>query len=189
MCGSGLVDAVAQLLSLGIIDETGRLLDEDEARGLDLPPAIFERFATLDGGARAFRIAMPGETAVLEGINLTQRDIRELQNAKAAIAAGIKTLVSKARLKASDIGRVYLAGGFGNYLRVRSAFDIGLIPREFEGRVTPAGNAAGAGASMALLSTRAAERLAEISGRIKYIELSASAEFTNEYIDCMTFEQ
>ncbi|MCL2057435.1 MAG: ASKHA domain-containing protein [Oscillospiraceae bacterium] len=186
ICGSGLVDAVAQMLRHKIIDETGRLLEADEAEDEGAPRALCDRLVTLGDGARAFMLAPAGDMQI--GIYITQRDVREIQNAKAAIAAGIQTLLKKAGLGAGDIGRLYLAGGFGNYIRVQSALDIGLILRDFEGRITPAGNAAGAGASAALLSTEAVGRLTEMSRKVKYIELSASPDFTNAYIECMTFE-
>jgi len=176
------------MLLNGIIDETGRLVDADEAEDAGAPPEIAGRIVTLEDGARAFALIPEGETSVPGGINITQRDIRELQNAKAAIAAGIRTLLAKAGIGAGDVSRVYLAGGFGNYINARSALDIGLIPRAFEGRIVPAGNAAGAGAVRALLSERAASRLTAMSRKVRYIELSASAEFTQAYVDCMMFE-
>jgi uncharacterized 2Fe-2S/4Fe-4S cluster protein (DUF4445 family) len=188
ICGSGLVDIVAQLLKYGVIDETGRLSDADEAGDRGVPGALCGRLVELEDGTRVFRLISAGESRVPEGIYITQRDIRELQNAKAAIAAGVMTLLSKSGLTAGDIDKVYLAGGFGNYIKVRSALDIGLVMREFEGRIMPAGNAAGAGASSALLSGQAASRLMQMSEKMRYIELSSSAEFTGAYIDCMTFE-
>ena len=188
ICGSGLVDAISQLIKYGIIDETGRLLGGEEAADAGTPQPLAERLVVLEGEGRAFRLVSAGEKPENSDIYITQRDVRELQNAKAAIAAGIKTLLSKAGLNAGDVREVYLAGGFGNYIKARSALDIGLIPREFDGRITPSGNAAGAGAVCALLSADATARMTELSGKIDYIELSASAEFTNAYIDCMMFE-
>ena len=228
ICGSGVVDAVSQMLKCGLIDETGRLIDADEAEDEGLHPELCGRLVTLGDGARAFCLIPPKESqkdseasenntaqknstalkdsaelkdsarvygekggeniALTEGIHITQRDIREIQNAKAAIAAGIKTLLLKSGLGAGDISGVYLAGGFGNYIRVSSALNIGLIPNEFDGRILPSGNAAGAGAVCALLSGQAAGRMDALSSKIRYIELSASPEFTQEYIDCMMFE-
>ena len=188
ICGSGLVDLVAQLLRIGIIDETGRLVEPDEAADCGVPEALCDRLVTIGERARAFKLISSDDAMSTKDIYITQRDARELQNAKAAIAAGIRTLLAKAGLAAKDIGRVFLAGGFGSYINVSSALDIGLIMREFEGRVTPAGNAAGAGAVKALLSGKAADRLTDMSQKMRYVELSASAEFTQAYIDCMTFE-
>ena len=188
ICGSGLVDAIAQLLKLGIIDETGRLLDADEAADEGSPSALCDRLVKLDGGARAFMLIPATDASAHAGIYISQRDIRELQNAKAAIAAGAMTLLSKAGLSAGDVSHVYLAGGFGNYINVKSAVEIGLVMRELEDRIIPAGNAAGAGVSSALLSGQAVGRLLAMSDKTRYIELSASAEFTQNYVDCMIFE-
>ena len=188
ICGSGLVDLIACLLRSGIIDETGRLLDCDEAEENGVPGPLCDRLVARDGGARVFRLVSADGVSAFKDIDITQRDIRELQNAKAAIAAGIKTLLAKAGFVADDIGSVFLAGGFGNYISVQSALDIGLIMREFDGRIVPAGNAAGAGAVGALLSDRSLERLTDMAEKTKYVELSASAEFTTAYVDCMIFE-
>jgi uncharacterized 2Fe-2S/4Fe-4S cluster protein (DUF4445 family) len=176
------------MLKLGIIDETGRMTDADEAEDMGLPLPLRERLVAHGDGSRAFMLIPGDRSQTGEDIYITQRDVREVQNAKAAVAAGIITLLSKAGLRADDVGRVYLAGGFGNYIRVQSALDIGLLLPEFKGRVIPAGNAAGAGAVWAMLSERSASRLLSISQKMRYIELSASPEFTNAYVDCMCFE-
>ena len=189
ICGSGLVDAVAQMLKYGVVDETGRLLDAYEAEEAGAPAALLNRFIELSDGGRAFMLLPAGASAAPDGVYITPRDVRELQNAKAAIAAGVRTLLSAAGLGAGDVGCVYLAGGFGNYIRVQSALDIGLIMDEFDGRITPAGNAAGAGAVAALLSDGAAARMLKMSRMARYVELSSSPAFTDAYIDCMTFEK
>jgi uncharacterized 2Fe-2S/4Fe-4S cluster protein (DUF4445 family) len=169
------------MLEHGIIDETGRILDYDECA--DVNAELVERLTELDG-MKAFRLA-GRETD--EDIVITQKDIRELQNAKAAIAAGISTLVKKAGAALGDIRKVYLAGGFGNYINVDSAVKIGLIPAELRDRVEPVGNAAGEGAAEGLLSGDMISLAVEISRSIEYIELSASAEFVDEYVSNMFF--
>ena len=181
ICGSGVVDAIAVMLEHGIIDETGRILDYDECA--DVPAELVERLTELDG-MKAFRLAGRNND---EDIVITQKDIRELQNAKAAIAAGISTLVKKAGAAPDDIRKVFLAGGFGNYINVDSAVKIGLIPAELRDRVEPVGNAAGEGAAEGLLSGDMISLAVEISRGIEYIELSASAEFVDEYISNMFF--
>ena len=181
ICGSGVVDAIAVMLEHGIIDETGRILDYDECA--DVPTELIERLTELDG-MKAFRLAGRNND---EDIVITQKDIRELQNAKAAIAAGISTLVKKAGAAPDDIRKVFLAGGFGNYINVDSAVKIGLIPAELRDRVEPVGNAAGEGAAEGLLSGDMIRMAVEISRGIEYIELSASAEFVDEYISNMFF--
>ncbi len=175
ICGSGIVDAVAMMLENDIIDETGRFYDEDE---LDVSEKLAERFHELDN-MKAFRIT--------DEISVTQKDIREIQNAKAALAAGITTLIKKYGIKVSDVSNIYLAGGFGNYINVSSAIKIGLLPAVAEDKIIASGNTAGAGASMCLLSNSYIELAGKIKKRVEYIELTTDPGFTNEYIDNMIF--
>jgi uncharacterized 2Fe-2S/4Fe-4S cluster protein (DUF4445 family) len=146
--------------------------------------------ADADSAAGSDRIAADaGSAAAGTYIALTQKDIRELQNAKAAIAAGINVLIAEAGITARDIGRVFLAGGFGSFIDKKSAVELGLIPRLLSGRIESVGNAAGAGAVEALLSKRALGEAQRLKRRIRYIELSALPKFMYEYIQCMGFEQ
>ena len=173
ICGSGLVDAVAQMLAAGILDETGRL-DEDE-----IPEVYEERLFESEGGL-AFRLA--GEVYVC------QKDIREVQLAKAAIAAGIQILLDKAGADLDDVQALYLAGGFGNFIDRESACRIGLLPQALFDRIQPIGNGAGAGAKRLTLERGALQRAARIGERAEYIELSASADFQELFADNMLFE-
>ncbi|MBN1624655.1 MAG: DUF4445 domain-containing protein [Clostridia bacterium] len=175
ICGSGIVDAVAMMLENDIIDETGRFYDEDE---LEVSEKLMERIHELDN-MKAFRIT--------KGISVTQKDIREIQNAKAALAAGITTLIKKYGINVNDISNIYLAGGFGNYINISSAIKIGLLPRVPEAKIIASGNTAGAGASMCLLSYTYIELAEKIKKRVEYIELTTDPGFTNEYIDNMIF--
>ncbi|HHW48019.1 MAG TPA: DUF4445 domain-containing protein [Clostridiaceae bacterium] len=185
ICGSGLVDVVAGMLDSEIIDETGRIVTDDEAESL--PEGLRERIKDIDG-LRAFVLSKGNENASGMDIAITQKDVRELQNAKAAIAAGIKILIKHAGIKVEDIDKVYLAGGFGNYISIESAVKIGLIPKALKDKVESIGNAAGAGAVEGLLSRDMLMMTEEIKNRMKYIELSAIPEFVNEYVECMIFE-
>lgn len=184
ICGSGIIDAIYRLVQAGIIDETGRLLDEDEEE--ELEGSLRQRLADIDG-SRSFVIASEGERGVISSIAITQRDIRELQNAKAAIAAGIDTLLKLSGKEHKDVERVYLAGGFGSKINVESAVGIGLLPQQLRGRVEAIGNAAGTGASEGLLSADILKLSRSIKNRIKYIELSSSAYFTERYVENMMF--
>jgi len=175
ICGSGIVDGVAQLLQNDVIEETGRFYDDDE---IITSPELAERIFEFEG-MKAFKLT--------DEICITQKDVREIQNAKAAIAAGISTLIKKYHIKAIDVKRIYLAGGFGNYINIESAMAIGLLPRLDPKNVIASGNTAGAGACMCLLSHKYIEFANEIKKRIEYIELSADPGFTNEYIDNMIF--
>ena len=178
ICGTGIVDGVAQMLDIGIIDETGRIDDEWEPKSPEMS-GILENIAVIDKMS-AF---------IIEGdIAITQKDIRELQNAKAAIAAGINVLVKQSGISFSDIKNVYLAGGFGTYINIDSALKIGLIPSELRGRIQAVGNAAGQGAIEGLVSLDCVSQANSISKKIKYVELSSSKDFNDFYIDCMMFE-
>ena len=185
ICGSGIVDSIAAMLSVGLIDETGRLADEDEAEKLE--EGLRNRLVELEG-KRAFQLVPAEESSNAADIAITQKDIRELQNAKAAIAAGIRTLVKYAGISFDKIDNVYLAGGFGSFMDIESAIGIGLLPAELRGRIKSIGNAAGSGAVEALLSNEMLKMTESIKARIKHVELSGSAEFTEEYVECMMFE-
>lgn len=178
ICGTGIVDGIAQLLEVGIIDETGRLDDEWEPSTSEQSP-LAENIVEVDK-MNAFRIS--GDIAI------TQKDIRELQNAKGAIAAGINVLVKESGISFSDIKNVYLAGGFGTYINVDSALKIGLIPLELRGKIQSVGNAAGQGAIEGLLSLKCLSDTEIIGKKIKYIELSSSKDFNDYYMNCMMFE-
>ncbi len=169
ICGSGLVDAIAEMLDMGYIDEMGGM-DEDELGEL----------AAEDEGRPALRLT--------DGIVITQRDVREVQLAKAAIAAGIKTLMAERGCDYGDIGALYLAGGFGNYIDRERASRIGLLPRELLERMQPVGNAAGAGAQKMLLDGAQLERADAIARSMRYLELSARPEFQDLFVDGMCFE-
>ncbi len=180
ICGSGIVDAVAEMRTVGIVNERGRFNPDPST----LPSAIQERLTEISG-QKAFLLANKDES--LNGIEIavTQKDVRELQNAKAAIAAGIHILSSVSGIRLDRVERVYLAGGFGSYIDVDNAMKIGLLPKELEGRIEAVGNAAGSGAVESLLSREALFEKQAIKERIEYIELSYTKEFLAEYMNCM----
>jgi uncharacterized 2Fe-2S/4Fe-4S cluster protein (DUF4445 family) len=128
------------------------------------------------------------EFKITDNVILTQKDIREVQNAKAAIAAGLKILVKRSGYKYSEIDKLYLAGGFGTVMNVESSTGIGLIPAELKDKVIPAGNTSLAGTSMLLLDKANIETIDSIRKMTQYIELSQDNEFTEEYVDNMFFE-
>lgn len=176
ICGSGLVDAVAGMLREGIVDETGRI-DEDEA------PDTYARFLFDVDGKPALSLDGRFES----GVFLCQKDLREVQLAKAAIAAGVSVLMERIGATFADIDRLYLAGGFGNYIDRDSAMAIGLLPKELAGRIQPVGNAAGAGARRMLVSRDASERAEAIRRRAGYVELSNCPEFQDLFVENMMF--
>lgn len=186
ICGTGIVDALAQLLEVGIVDETGRIDTGWKAHDPALA-ALAGRITPVDG-INAFVLYSEKETLTGRDIAVTQKDIRELQNAKAAIAAGIHVLVREAGISFEAIRNVYLAGGFGSYINIESALKIGLLPEALRGKIVTVGNAAGQGAIEVLLSKACLHTAENISKNIKYVELSASKTFNEFYIECMMFE-
>jgi uncharacterized 2Fe-2S/4Fe-4S cluster protein (DUF4445 family) len=182
ICGSGLVDAIACMLDTGIIDETGRI----EAINSSVSPELRSRIIEINNQP-AFVLLNGNETASGDPIFITQKDVREVQNAKAAIAAGINILTVKTAININDIKHVYLAGGFGSFLRINSALRIGLIPKELSGKISAVGNAAGAGAIRAMLSKEEYITGCETAKRIQYIELSSEPLFVDSYTDNMFF--
>ena len=183
LCGSGIVDTIAQMLETGIIDETGRIDKEND----QINEALKERITTVDG-MNAFMLSGSGESESGTDIAITQKDIRELQNAKAAIAAGIKVLAKYGGIELAQIDRVFLAGGFGSYINIESALRIGLIPIELKGKIESIGNAAGAGAIEGLVSSKMLKKAVDLKNKINYVELSSRPDFVAEYVECMMFD-
>lgn len=236
ICGSGLIETLAELRRVGAVDASGRLLTaaEAEAAGLEemadwLEDAVPEGAALpLPGGGEADSAddakagsapgaaagagragahapvltapAAPAEGPIvwLDGgrtVYLTQGDIRRLQLAKAAIAAGVRTLLRRAGIRAEELARVELAGGFGSSLSPGAACAIGLLPPALAlpgagpdpARVRAVGNAAGEGAALALLRADARAALCALAARCQYIELATDPEFQQAYLEEMHF--
>jgi uncharacterized 2Fe-2S/4Fe-4S cluster protein (DUF4445 family) len=187
LCGSGLVDAVASLIGVGLLDRSGRFVAEQEAAAL--VPALAGRLTTL-GAERVFVLHWLGEPGdVARSIYLSQRDVRELQFAKAAIATGWSILLEEAGLAAGDIKQVLLAGSFGSYLAPANAIRLGLVPRLPAARVVSAGNVAGEGAKMALLSVRERAGALALQEEVRYVELSDRADFNDAFVDQLQFPE
>lgn len=129
------------------------------------------------------------ELLLRDGIALAPRDIRAVQLAKAAIAAGIETLMEAANVTADEIETLYIAGGFGSHLNVRSAARIGLIPAELAGKVRILGNAALTGASMLLLDQNRLDEIRAIKERSKHVNLGGNPAFNEHYMDQMFFPE
>jgi uncharacterized 2Fe-2S/4Fe-4S cluster protein (DUF4445 family) len=188
LCGSGLIDAAAELLRHGIVTPQGRLLTPDQ-----LPPGVSAELADrviLHDGQVSFLLAAKGETADGRPIALTQRDLRELQLATGAIRAGIVILLRRAGLEPSDLDRVLIGGGFGNFIRRSNAQQIGLLPCKIEHhRIRYMGNTSLAGARLAALSRRAREMAEGLARRTEHVDLSCDAEFHCEFAEAMIFPE
>ena len=130
-----------------------------------------------------------GDYTLCENVVLTQKDVREVQLAKAAIRAGIELMAKHLDVKIGDIEQVLLAGAFGNYLDPASACRIGMIPPELVDRIQPIGNAAGEGAKLCSLSGGEFSYAAKLAEETEFLELAALPEFQDCYVDCLTFEE
>jgi uncharacterized 2Fe-2S/4Fe-4S cluster protein (DUF4445 family) len=185
LCGSGLVDAVASLISAGLLDRSGRFVPEDQAAAT--APGLAARLTSL-GNERVFVLHWLDEPGDVEhSIFLTQRDVRELQFAKAAIASGWQVLLEEAGLAQADVQQVLLAGSFGSYLSPASAIKLGLVPKLPVLRIVSAGNVAGEGAKMALLSVRERAAALALLEEVRYVELSDHADFNDRFIGQLEF--
>ncbi|GAF69343.1 unnamed protein product, partial [marine sediment metagenome] len=184
ICGSGLIDAVAVMLDLGVIGKSGRFTDPKIAEE-KLPPAIAKRLIEKDGQP-GFVLAYDEESNK-PAVTLTQKDIREVQLAKAAVRAGIKMLQKKTGIGDADIEQILLAGAFGNYIRRKNAIRIGLLPDIEHSRIRYVGNAACTGAQMTLLSTHWRKESKKLAGSIEYTEIARDLDFAELYTDSMSF--
>ncbi len=187
LCGTALIDLVAELLRVGCIESTGRLLPPDELPS-SMPEAIKRRVREGEKGVE-FLLIPREETQIGADIVLTQRDIRELQLAKGAIAAGAAILMKEFGVKAEDLDHILLAGAFGNFIRRSMAKRIGLLPQIPSEKILYIGNAAGAGARMALLSRKCKMEANQIGERTQYLELAGRADFQDEFTSAMMFPE
>ena len=167
ICGSGLVDAVACLVQIGVLDASGKFNQVAD-------PNLVER-----DGEKIYMLT--------EDVFLSQRDVRELQFAKAAIATGWALLAEEFGIEDKDIQQVLLAGSFGSYLSPASAVKIGLVPKISVLRIVSAGNVAGEGAKMALLSTQERHGAMTLLDEIKYVELSDREDFNDKFVERLAF--
>jgi uncharacterized 2Fe-2S/4Fe-4S cluster protein (DUF4445 family) len=185
LCGSGLVDTVAELVRVGLLDRSGRFVPDDAAASLF--PSLAPRLTKM-GDERVFVLAWRGDDPA-ESIYLTQRDIRELQFAKASIATGWRILFDELGMEPEDASQVLLAGSFGQYLSPASAVRIGLVPRIALPRIVSAGNVAGEGSKIAALSLRERAEARSIVNEVRYVELSGRSDFNDAFIDQLAFPQ
>ncbi len=187
LCGSSLIDAVAELRRVGVVDATGRMLSGDELPP-SVPQAVRDRIEQTKSGTR-FILAREDETQIDGPVYLTQRDVREVQLAKGAMAAGMAVLMKEMGVQPQDLNEVLLAGAFGNFIRRSQAKRIGLLPDVPTERIRFVGNAAGTGARMALLSRRSREDAEKISRVTRYVELAGRADFQQAFAEAMLFPQ
>ena len=171
ICGSGLIDAAAVLRQSGVLDAEGSLQREGHP---------FRAMVCEIGGAPAVRFAGTG-------VLLTQADIRALQVAKAAVCAGLQMLLDRAEIRPEKLEKLFLAGGFGRFIRLESAAQIGLFPPALLGRTAAIGNAALDGAGLLALRPARRERLLSLVGRIHTVSLAEEPAFEQAYLEGMRF--
>lgn len=174
ICGSGIVDVVAQMFLVGAIDRRGRLVSPEESHG---------RIRETEDGDREFVLVEAAETNGDSPIVVSQEDVRDIQNAKAAIQTGTNILLSEAGV--DDVDRLVMAGGFGNYLDPESAKLLGMYPQVGAEQVEFLGNAAGYGAIYALLEREAKAEAERIVEEVNYVELAAWDGFHDEFMEAM----
>ena len=183
LCGSGLVDIGAELLRVGIVDLTGRMLPPEELPE-ELPQALKNRVIERDGQIQfVIAIAENGEP-----ITLTQRDMRELQLAKAAIRTGIEVLLQHTGLSIDALDELCLAGGFGSYLNKDNTIRLGLIPDMPRNRIRIIGNAAIGGAKLALISQEMRRRAETVARQTRHLQIAETPDFQTQFMEAMLFE-
>lgn len=187
ICGTGLIDLVAELLRLGVIDVTGRILPPEELPET-VPDAIEKRLHSRDGHVD-FLIAGADETGTQTDVFLFQKDVRELQLATGAIRAGIAILLKTAGIGMDDLDEVLLAGAFGNFIRRSNARRIGLLPPIQKEKIRFVGNAASMGAKAALLSSSIREEAEALAECAEHVDLSLDPEFQMEFGMAMMFPE
>ena len=176
ICGSGLVDTVAQLRLVGLLDAGGKMRSREEVPEHPLS----DRLITIEG-VRAFLLA--------ENVYLSQRDVRELQFGKGSIATGIKVLMDVMGVTVADLDEVLLGGSFGSYLNPESAKIIGLVPPVDVDRILSVGNTAGEVAKMSLLSFRERQVAFELPDKMEYVELSGRSDFNDSFVSVLQFPE
>jgi uncharacterized 2Fe-2S/4Fe-4S cluster protein (DUF4445 family) len=185
LCGSGLVDAVAELVRVGLLDSTGRFLPEADAA--EQLPGLADRLTKV-GDERVFVLSWLGEPGdVSQSVHVSQRDVRELQFAKAAISTGWSLLLEELGIAERDVQQVLLAGSFGSYLSAGNAVRIGLVPKLPVLRIVSAGNVAGEGAKMTLLSVPERAGATTLLREVRYVELSDRTDFNDRFVDQLAF--
>jgi uncharacterized 2Fe-2S/4Fe-4S cluster protein (DUF4445 family) len=185
LCGSGLVDAVSELHRAGLLDDSGRFVTDEKAR--EITPYAADRLTAI-GQERVFVLHRPHPDAPPEeSVYLSQRDVRELQFAKGAIATGWTLLLEQLGLQQADVQQVLLAGSFGSYLSPAAAVRIGLVPKIPLLRIVSAGNVAGEGAKMSLLSVRERAGALALLEEVTYVELSDRTDFNDRFIELLAF--
>ena len=186
VCGSGLIDAVAELLRAGVISSSGYLRKAEEVSGCG---PLSERLAQIDGQQAFTLVPGPDTEGGSEPVTMTARDVREVQLAKGSIVAAVTLACRHVGLDPADLEEVLIAGAFGNYLRKSSVLRIGLVPEIDPERIHFVGNAAGVGARLALLDREVLERGRELAARAEYLDLATHHDYQAIFMAALAFPQ
>lgn len=185
ICGSGLIDTVAKLLDAGLVDPSG-VLGQPECKNVS--PPLAARLSELEDSV-AFVLASAQESGHGNEITITQKDLRQLQLAKAAILCAIEVLQSVMKVPTGQVSELMLAGGFGNYIAIPSALRIALLPALPEDRITYVGNAALTGAQLALVSEAERKEADVIARSIEHVELADHPDFEQLFVSALGFPE
>lgn len=183
ICGSGLVDALAVLYREGILDSSGYMRSPREAKACRAPERLCRRIRD-EEGERRFLL-----TDEKNPVYLKAEDVRQLQLSVSAIRSGMEILLKKAGVRAEQLDGIYLAGAFGSYIGIESGIAIGLFPDVPGERIIQAGNLAGTGAAMALLSSQALREMEEESWGFEHVELAREEAFEELFLTHMNFPE
>jgi uncharacterized 2Fe-2S/4Fe-4S cluster protein (DUF4445 family) len=176
ICGSGIIEAVAELFLAGVIDASGKFY---QSVAESCPRVRYQ------GRTPEFVLAETHQTAIGGPIVVTQNDIRAIQLAKAALFAGIRLLMK--RMGVTTVDEIRLAGAFGNFISPRHAIALGLIPKCDPRQVISAGNAAGHGARIALLDREARAAAVRLTREVEYVSIAVEPSFQEEFVAAMRF--
>ncbi len=180
ICGSGIVDLVAEMLRSGLIDKNGKFSDTSP------DSRLHSRISNNPQGLKEFCLYEAGENKP-GGIVFTQKDVREVQLAKGAIATGIQILLEKKDLKPGDLDRVVVAGAFGNYINMKNAVDMGILPKVSSEKIEYIGNSSVIGAFHALVSLKDYRLMKKIARKAEFVELSSRSDFQQRFLSNMSF--
>jgi uncharacterized 2Fe-2S/4Fe-4S cluster protein (DUF4445 family) len=174
ICGSGIIEAIAEMFLAGILDADGRFREE---------AALLSSRVRFCGRAGEYVLATAEQTSAGAPLTVSQNDVRAIQLAKAALYAGVKLLM--ARSGAQRVDRIVLAGAFGSYISARHAMVLGLIPDCDLGNVVAVGNAAGDGARIALLNLEKRAEAARLAREVRHVSLAVEPKFQEEFVAAM----
>jgi uncharacterized 2Fe-2S/4Fe-4S cluster protein (DUF4445 family) len=181
LCGSGLVSLISELLRVNLIDISGRFSPDSSPS-----QSLKDRFEQTETGLK-FLLASRGDGAE-ENLHLLQKDVRELQLAKAAIAAGVKLLLKESGFAMDDVQTIFIAGAFGNYIDPSAALRLGLFPGADLGKIKFIGNAALTGSSRVLLRKSGRKKAEELARKARFFELAGRKDFQDIFAESMLFE-